>query len=124
MAHARTLIDSVSHALDFLRWDLSSTSALHLRMDPLTEEVPRCLTVQRATYSEAQAARQAGVASGTAAGVAGAIDEHERVHLQADPGSALRLLTGPRGYVGNYTVFEHVGMAFAVGTLLATVRPH
>ena len=120
----RTLIDSVSHELDFLRWDISSTSALHLRMDPLTEEVPRCLRVQRATYSEAQAARQAGVASGTAAGVAGAIDEHERVHLQTDPGSALRLITGPRGYVGNYNVFEHVGMAFAVGTLLATVRPH
>ena len=59
----RTLIDSVSHALDVLPWDLSSTSALHLRIDPLTEEVPRCLTVQRATYSEAQAARQAGVAS-------------------------------------------------------------
>ena len=110
--------------LHFQRWDLATMNALNLSFHPLTEEVPRCLTVQRATYSEAQAARQAGVASGTAAGVAGAIDEHERVHLQADPGSALRLLTGPRGYVGNYTVFEHVGMAYAVGTLLATVRPH
>ena len=118
----RTLIDSVSHALDFVRWDLSSTSALHLSIDPLTEEVPRCLTVQRATYSKAQAARQASVASGTAAGVAGAIDEHERVHLQADPGSALRLLTGRRGDVGSYAVFQHVGTAFAEGTLLVTVR--
>ena len=93
----RTLIDSVSHVLDFLRWDLSSTSALHLRMDPLTEEVPCCLTVQSATYSEAQAARQAGVASGTAAGGAGAIDEHERVHLQADPCSALTEAAYGRG---------------------------
>ena len=36
--------------------------------------------------------------------------------------SALRRLTGLRGNVDSYAVFEHVGTAFAVGTLLATVR--
>ena len=93
-------------------------SALNLNFHALTDDVPRCLTVQRATYSKAQAKRQAGVASGTLAG----IDEHEGVHLRADPRSALRLLTGLRGYVGSYAVFEYVGTAFAEGTLLATVR--